>query len=104
EALADVLKRHPHVWIMTDDIYEHIVYDDFEFATIAQIEPALYARTLTINGASKAYSMTGWRIGYGAGPAELIKAMNIVQSQSTTHATSISQAAAAAAPEVTQAL
>ena len=96
-ALAEVLKRHPHVWIMTDDIYEHVVYDDFEFTTIAQVEPALYERTLTVNGASKAYSMTGWRIGYAAGPVELIKAMNIVQSQSTTHAASISQAAAVAA-------
>ncbi|HEX7082212.1 MAG TPA: pyridoxal phosphate-dependent aminotransferase [Gammaproteobacteria bacterium] len=97
EGITAVLKRHPHVWIMTDDIYEHVVYDGFEFATIAQVEPALYDRTLTINGASKAYSMTGWRLGYGAGPVELIKAMNIVQSQSTTHASSISQAAAAAA-------
>ena len=101
-ALAEVLKRHPHVWVMTDDIYEHVIYDDFEFSTIAQVEPALFDRTLTINGASKAYSMTGWRIGYGAGPTELIKAMNIVQSQSTTHAASISQAAAAAALVGTQ--
>ena len=100
--LAAVLKRHPHVWVMTDDIYEHVIYDDFEFSTIAQVEPALFDRTLTINGASKAYSMTGWRIGYGAGPTELIKAMNIVQSQSTTHAASISQAAAAAALVGTQ--
>src|SRR5690606_38667161 len=87
----------PHVWVMTDDIYEHVIYDDFQFSTIAEVEPALFDRTLTINGASKAYSMTGWRIGYGAGPVELIKAMNIVQSQSTTHAASISQAAAVAA-------
>ncbi len=100
--LAAVLKRHPHVWVMTDDIYEHVIYDDFEFSTIAQVEPALFDRTLTINGASKAYSMTGWRIGYGAGPTELIKAMNIVQSQSTTHAASISQAAATAALAGTQ--
>jgi aspartate aminotransferase len=100
--LAEVLQRHAHVWVMTDDIYEHVIYDDFEFTTIAQVEPALFGRTLTINGASKVYSMTGWRIGYGAGPAALIKAMNIVQSQSTTHAASISQAAAAAALEGTQ--
>ncbi len=102
EGLAAVLKRHPHVWVMTDDIYEHVIYDDFEFSTIAQVEPALFDRTLTINGASKAYSMTGWRIGYGAGPVPLIKAMNIVQSQSTTHAASISQAAATAALAGTQ--
>jgi len=99
KGLTDVLKRHPHVWIMTDDIYEHVIYDGFEFSTVAEVEPALYERTLTINGASKAYSMTGWRIGYGAGPAQLIKAMNIVQSQSTTHASSISQAAAVAGLE-----
>lgn len=97
EALGDVLERHPHVLIMTDDIYEHVVYDGFEFTTIAQVRPSLYERTLTVNGASKAYSMTGWRVGYGAGPAALIKAMNIVQSQSTTHAASVSQAAAVAA-------
>src|SRR5690606_22586933 len=91
-----------HVWIITEDNYEHMINDDFEFSKIAQVEPALFDRTLTINGASKAYSMTGWRIGYGAGPTELIKAMNIVQSQSTTHAASISQAAAAAALVGTQ--
>src|SRR5690606_26324957 len=102
EGLAAVLVRHPHVWVMTDDIYEHVIYDDFVFSTIAQVEPALYERTLTINGASKAYSMAGWRLGYGAGPVELIKAMNIGQSQSTTHAASISQAAAAAALDGTQ--
>jgi len=97
KALTDVLVRHPHVWVMTDDMYEHIVYDDFEFFTPAQIEPALYDRTLTLNGMSKVCSMTGWRVGYGAGPLELIKAMNVVQSQSTTHTSSISQAAATAA-------
>ena len=94
KALTDVLMRHPHVWVMTDDMYEHIIYDDFEFTTPAQIEPGLYDRCLTLNGVSKAYAMTGWRIGYAAGPEELIKAMNKVQSQSTSHATSISQAAA----------
>ena len=94
KALTDVLLRHPHVWVMTDDMYEHIIYDDFEFTTPAQIEPELYDRTLTLNGVSKAYAMTGWRIGYAAGPEELIKVMIKVQSQSTSHATSISQAAA----------
>lgn len=93
-ALTDVLKRHPHVWVMTDDIYEHLIYDDFVFRTIAEVEPELKSRTLTINGVSKAYSMTGWRIGYGAGPAELIKAMATIQSQSTSNPTSISQWAA----------
>ena len=97
KAITDVLLRHPQVWVLTDDIYEHIVYDGFEFVTPAQVEPALIGRTLTINGVSKAYCMTGWRVGYAAGPAELIKAMNKVQSQSTTHTSSISQAAAAAA-------
>ena len=91
--LADVLVKHPNVWILTDDIYEHVIYDDFEFATIAQVEPKLFDRTLLLNGMSKVYSMTGWRLGYAAAPAELVKAMNNVQSQSTTHATSISQAA-----------
>lgn len=94
KALTDVLMRHPHVWVMTDDMYEHLVYDDFTFATPAQVEPALYDRTLTVNGVSKAYCMTGWRIGYAAGPAELIKAMSKVQSQSTSNPSSISQAAA----------
>jgi aspartate aminotransferase len=93
-AITDVLKAHPQVFVMTDDIYEHLVYDDFEFATAAQVEPALYDRTLTINGVSKAYCMTGWRIGFAGGPAELIKAMAKVQSQSTTNPSSISQAAA----------
>ena len=96
-ALAEVLARHSHVWTMTDDMYEHIVYDEFDFTTIARIEPALYDRTLTVNGVSKAYSMTGWRVGYAGGPAGLIRAMNMIQSQSTTHTSSISQAAAAAA-------
>jgi aspartate aminotransferase len=95
--LTDVLVRHPHVWVMTDDMYEHIVYDGFEFNTPAQLEPRLYERTLTLNGHSKVFSMTGWRVGYGAGPADLIRAMNNVQSQSTTHTCSISQAAAVAA-------
>lgn len=97
KAITDVLLRHPHVWVMTDDIYEHVIYDDFVFTTPAQVEPRLYERTLTMNGCSKAYSMTGWRVGYGAGPLELIKAINKVQSQSTTHTSSISQAAGLAA-------
>ncbi|MCH8182037.1 MAG: pyridoxal phosphate-dependent aminotransferase [Proteobacteria bacterium] len=94
KALTDVLMRHGHVWVLTDDIYEHLVYGDFEFVTAAQIEPGLYGRTLTLNGVSKAYAMTGWRIGYAGGPAELIKAMAKLQSQSTTNPSSISQAAA----------
>ncbi|MEK7245202.1 MAG: pyridoxal phosphate-dependent aminotransferase, partial [Pseudomonadota bacterium] len=97
KALADVLLKHPQVWILTDDMYEHLVYDDFKFATIAEVEPKLYPRTLTMNGVSKAYCMTGWRIGYAGGPAELIRAMNAVQSHSTSNASSISQAAAVAA-------
>ncbi|MEO0937337.1 MAG: pyridoxal phosphate-dependent aminotransferase [Pseudomonadota bacterium] len=94
KALTDVLLRHPHVWVMTDDMYEHLVYGDFEFCTPAQVEPQLYDRTLTVNGVSKAYSMTGWRIGYAAGPQELIAAMRKVQSQSTSNPCSISQWAA----------
>jgi aspartate aminotransferase len=94
KALAEVLKRHPHVWVMTDDMYEHVLYDGRTFATIAQVEPELKARTLTINGVSKAYAMTGWRIGYAGGPEVLIKAMTKLQSQSTSNASSISQAAA----------
>ena len=94
KALTDVLTRHKHVWVMTDDMYEHLVYDGFAFATPAQVEPGLYDRTLTVNGVSKAYAMTGWRIGYAAGPVELIKAMAVVQSQSTSNPSSISQAAA----------
>jgi len=96
-ALAEVLARHPHVWVMADDIYEKIRYEDTPFATPAAVAPVLAARTLTINGVSKAYAMTGWRVGFGAGPASLIKAMNLVQSQSTSHTSSISQAAAIAA-------
>jgi aspartate aminotransferase len=97
KAITDVLLRHPHVYIMTDDIYEHLVYDDFKFYTPAQIEPKLYDRTLTCNGASKAYAMTGWRIGYAAGPKEIIKAMGNIQSHSTSNPSSVSQAAAVAA-------
>ncbi|MBT5432864.1 MAG: pyridoxal phosphate-dependent aminotransferase [Rhodospirillaceae bacterium] len=96
-ALADVLVRHPNVWIMPDDMYEHIVYDDFQFCTPAEVEPALWERTLTTNGVSKTYCMTGWRVGFAAGPDILIKAMNKVQSQSTTHTSSVSQYAAIAA-------
>ncbi|WP_093109613.1 pyridoxal phosphate-dependent aminotransferase [Variovorax sp. CF079] len=97
QALAEVLRRHPHVWILTDDIYEHLIYGDVEFATMAQAAPDLKDRTLTVNGVSKAYAMTGWRIGYGAGPSELIKAMVKLQSQSTSGPNSIAQAAAVAA-------
>lgn len=96
-ALTDVLLRHPHVWVLADDIYEHLVYDSFRFVTPAQVEPRLIDRTLTMNGVSKAYAMTGWRIGYGAGPVELIKAMANVQGQSTSNPCSISQYAALAA-------
>jgi aspartate aminotransferase len=96
-ALGEVLKKHPHVWVMTDDMYEFIIYDDFEFTTIAQVTPELYDRTLTLNGLSKAYCMTGWRVGYAAGPVELIKAMNKIQSQSTTSTSTISQWASVAA-------
>ena len=92
--LTDVLVKHPHVWVLTDDMYEHLVYDNFVFATPAQVEPQLYERTLTMNGVSKAYCMTGWRIGYCAGPQQLIKAMTKIQSQSTSNPTSISQWAA----------
>jgi aspartate aminotransferase len=89
--LTGVLLRHEHVWVLTDDMYEHLVYDDFIFATPAQVEPKLYDRTLTMNGVSKAYSMTGWRIGYAAGPEHLISAMRKLQSQSTSNPCSISQ-------------
>lgn len=92
--LTDVLMRHPHVWVMTDDMYEHLYYDDFRFCTPAQVEPRLYDRTLTVNGVSKAYAMTGWRIGYAAGPEKLIGAMRKVQSQSTSNPCTISQWAA----------
>ncbi|MEE2997467.1 MAG: pyridoxal phosphate-dependent aminotransferase [Pseudomonadota bacterium] len=102
KGLTDVLMRHKHVWIMADDMYEHVVYDDFEFSTPAEVEPALFGRTLTLNGHSKAYAMTGWRVGYGAGPVELIKGMVAVQSQSSTHTSSISQAAAVEALNGTQ--
>ncbi len=102
KALTDVLLRHPHVWCMTDDMYEHLVFDDFVFCTPAQVEPQLYDRTLTVNGVSKAYAMTGWRIGYAAGPVPLIKAMGKVQSQSTSNPCSISQYAAVEALNGTQ--
>ena len=94
KALTDVLLKHPHVWVLSDDMYEHLVYDDFEFTTPAQVEPKLYDRTLTMNGVSKSYCMTGWRIGYGAGPEQLIKAMSKLQSQSTSNPSSIAQWAA----------
>ena len=97
KALTEVLARHPHVWVMTDDMYEHLVHGGFRFTTPAQVEPGLKDRTLTVNGVSKAYAMTGWRIGYAGGPKELIRAMGIVQSQSTSNPCSISQAAALAA-------
>ncbi len=99
KSLTDILMRHPQIWIITDDIYEHIVFDDFEFATPAGVEPGLYNRTLTINGASKAYSMTGWRIGYAGGPKDLIGGIRKVLSQSAGNPCSISQAAAIAALE-----
>ncbi|MBP2237751.1 aspartate aminotransferase [Sinorhizobium kostiense] len=95
--LLDVLLKHPHVWLLVDDMYEHIVYDDFDFVTPAQLEPRLKERTLTVNGVSKAYAMTGWRIGYAGGPRELIKAMAVVQSQATSCPSSVSQAASVAA-------
>mgnify|MGYP003627318205 FL=1 len=101
-ALTDVLLRHPHVWVMTDDMYEHLAYDDFTFCTPAQVEPKLYDRTLTVNGVSKAYAMTGWRIGYAAGPKLLIDAMRKVQSQSTSNPCSVSQWAAVEALNGTQ--
>jgi aspartate aminotransferase len=93
-ALTDVLMRHPHVWVMSDDMYEHLAYDDFSFCTPAEIEPRLYDRTLTVNGVSKAYAMTGWRIGYAGGPEHLIAAMRKIQGQSTTNPCTISQLAA----------
>jgi len=97
--LTDVLVRHPEVMVMTDDMYEHLVYDEFEFTTPAQIEPRLYERTLTVNGVSKTYCMTGWRIGYAGGPEPLIKAMAMIQSQSTSNPTAVSQWAALEALE-----
>ncbi len=103
KGLAEVLLRHPQVWVLTDDMYEHLIYGDFEFTTIAQVEPALYERTLTMNGVSKAYAMTGWRIGYAGGPKPLIDAMRKVMSQTTSNPTSISQWAAVEALNGTQA-
>lgn len=97
KALTDVLKRHENVWVFSDDIYEHVIYDDFKFHTMAQVEPALFDRTLTMNGVAKAFAMTGWRIGYGGAPEQLVKAMAKVQSQSTSNPSSISQAATVAA-------
>ncbi|WP_431854419.1 pyridoxal phosphate-dependent aminotransferase [Azospirillum sp.] len=94
KALTDVLVKHPHVWIMSDDMYEHLLYDGLKFCTPAQVEPSLYDRTLTVNGVSKSYAMTGWRIGYAGGPKELIKAIGVIQSQSTSNPSSVSQAAA----------
>jgi aspartate aminotransferase len=94
KAITDVLLRHPQVWVMTDDMYEHLVYDDFKFSSPAEVEPALYDRTLTINGTSKAYCMTGWRIGYAGGDEKLIKAMAMLQSQSTSNPAAVSQWAA----------
>ncbi len=102
KALTDVLMKHPHVWILTDDMYEHLVYGEFTFTTPAQVEPNLYERTLTMNGLSKAYSMTGWRIGYAAGPEQLIKAMDLVQGQQTSGANSIAQWAGVEALNGTQ--
>jgi len=102
KALTDVLLRHPHVHVITDDIYEHIVYDDFEFVTPAEVEPKLFERTLTVNGCSKSYAMTGWRIGFAGGPPELIKAMLKVQTQTTSNPNSIAQAAAVEALNGTQ--
>ncbi len=98
-ALAGVLERHPHMWVLSDDIYEHLAYDGFDFTTIAQVAPQLKARTLVVNGVSKAYAMTGWRLGYGAGPEALIRAMAVIQSQSTSNPSTISQWAALAALE-----
>ena len=95
--ITNVLVRHPNIWVMTDDMYEHLVYDDFKFCTPAEVEPELYSRTLTVNGMSKAFCMTGWRIGYAAGPENLITAIRKIQSQSTSNPSSISQAASVAA-------
>src|SRR5471032_1476044 len=102
KALTDVLMKHPHVWVLTDDMYEHLIYGGFKFSTVAEVEPGLYDRTLTMNGVSKAYAMTGWRIGYCAGPEPLIKAMAKLQSQSATNACSISQWASVEALNGTQ--
>jgi aspartate aminotransferase len=94
ESLAAVLRRHPQVWVMTDDMYEHLIYGDFDYRTIAEVAPDLYDRTLTVNGVSKAYAMTGWRIGYGGGPRPLIDLMRKVAGQTTSNPSSISQWAA----------
>ena len=102
KGLTDVLMRHPHVWVMTDDMYEHLTYGDFTFVTPAEVEPGLKERTLTVNGVSKAYAMTGWRIGYAAGPLALIKAMDMIQGQQTSGACSIAQWAAVEALTGTQ--
>ncbi|MBB5535555.1 pyridoxal phosphate-dependent aminotransferase [Rhizobium giardinii] len=96
KAIADVMLRHPHVWIMTDDMYEHLIYDDFEFCTIAEVEPKLYDRVLTVNGASKAYAMTGWRLGFCGGPKDLISAISNVNGQNGGGTATVVQAAAAA--------
>jgi len=102
KAVTDVLMKHPQVWVMTDDMYEHLVYDDFKFFSPAEVEPGLYERTLTINGTSKAYCMTGWRIGYAGGDEKLIKAMAMLQSQSTSNPAAVSQWAAVEALDGTQ--
>ena len=102
KGITDVFVRHPHVWVLTDDMYEHLCYGDFEYCTPAQVEPRLYERTLTVNGVSKAYAMTGWRIGYAAGPEKLIKAMDMIQGQQTSGACSIAQWAAVEALNGTQ--
>src|SRR5512132_3294502 len=102
QAITDVLVKHPQVWVMTDDMYEHLVYDDFKFTTPAQVEPRLYERTLTVNGVSKTYCMTGWRIGYAGGPEPLIKAMAMIQSQSTSNPTAVAQWAAVEALDGSQ--
>ncbi|MFN5382134.1 MAG: pyridoxal phosphate-dependent aminotransferase [Alphaproteobacteria bacterium] len=102
KALSDVLLKHPHVMVLSDDIYEHVIYEGFKFYTIAQVEPKLFDRTFTLNGVSKAYSMTGWRIGYGGGSAAIIKAISVIQSQTTSNPCSISQAAAVEALNGTQ--
>lgn len=99
EAIASVLLKHDHIWIMTDDIYEHLVYDDFKFCTLAEVEPRLKDRVLTVNGVSKAYAMTGWRVGFCGGPRDLIAAMNNMQGQSTSGINTLAQAAAVAALE-----
>jgi len=104
KAIAEVMLRHPHVWILTDDMYEHLVYDDFEFCTIAEVEPRLKDRTVTINGVSKTYAMTGWRVGFCGGPKDLIKAMVNMQGQISSGISTVGQAAAAAALDGPQGL